>query len=484
MAVKEPVVNDADGVLAAAPSAATFEVTSPATFEAVRQADQDHVMSTYARYPLALVRGRGTRVWDSEGRAYLDFIGGIAVNVLGHCHPAVTAAITKQARTLIHASNLFYTLPYVELAGLLAKTGVPGPVFFCNSGAEATEGAIKLARKFAGATGRKGRRIVAVEGGFHGRTMGALAATGKPQFWQGFEPLPPGFVHVPFNDVGALEKAFSPGATGSETGDRAAADPADAPCAVILEVIQGEAGVRPTSPEFLAAARELCDRQGALLIIDEVQTGLGRTGTFWAFQGAAGAGAAGAGAAGLRPDVMTAAKGLGGGLPIGFFSARDEVAAVLRPGDHGSTFGANPVACAAAVVTVSEILKPGFLDHVREMGAELNGRLADMAAAFPGAARAARGKGLMAALEMASADLAQAVLDGCRAGGVLVNRTAGNVIRLLPPLTVTQREVRRATAALRGATAEAARPAGVACPPNAPSGRAGSFLFETSSMSI
>jgi len=422
------------------------------SFEAVRRADHDHVISTYARYPLALVRGRGTLVWDSEGRSYLDFIGGIAVNVLGHCHPAVSGAIARQAKTLIHASNLFYTLPYVKLAELLAGTGVPGPVFFCNSGAEATEGAIKLARKFATATGRKGRRIVAVEGGFHGRTMGALAATGKPQFWQGFEPLPPGFIHVPFNDVGALERAFSPA-----DGNGGSVDPGEAPCAVILEVIQGEAGIRPASPEFLAAARELCDRHGALLVIDEVQTGMGRTGTFWAFQGT--------GMAGFRPDVMTAAKGLGGGLPIGFFSARDDVAAVLHPGDHGSTFGANPVACAAAVATVGEIMKPGFLDHVQEVGVELNDRLAGIATAFPEAVRAARGRGLMAGLEMASADLAKAVLDGCRAGGVLVNRTADDVIRLLPPLTVSRRELRRAMTVLRRAVAGAAVGAGAAGQP-------------------
>ncbi len=429
MAIKETAVPQANG-----------SATAPAvTFEAIRQADQEHVIGTYGRYPLALVRGRGTRVWDTDGRSYLDFIGGIAVNVLGHCHPAVSAAIAKQAKTLIHASNLFYTLPYVELAELLAETGLPGPVFFCNSGTEAVEGAIKLARKYAATNGKKGRRIVAVEGGFHGRTMAALAATGKPQFWQGFEPLPPGFVHVPLNDVAALEKAFSYGA-GAAAGDAAG----DAPCAVIIEVIQGEGGIRPLSAEFLGAARALCDRHGSLLIIDEIQTGMGRTGSFWSFQDTA-----------VKPDIMTAAKGLGGGLPIGFFSASDNVAAALRPGDHGSTFGANPVACAAASVTVREVLKPGFLSSVRETGGALNALLADIAAANPKAVRAARGKGLMAALDMASVDLAKRVLDECREGGLLVNRTADTVIRLLPPLNVSRAEVRRAASVLRAAVGRA-----------------------------
>ncbi|HEY3314005.1 MAG TPA: acetylornithine/succinylornithine family transaminase [Bacillota bacterium] len=397
------------------------------TFEAVRQADHEHVMGTYARAPLALVRGRGTRVWDSEGRSYLDFIGGIAVNVLGHCHPAVSAAIARQARTLIHASNLFYTLPYVEVAELLAGTGVPGKVFFCNSGTEANEGAIKLARKYAQVTGRSGRRIIGLSGGFHGRTLAALAATGKPGLWQGFEPMPAGFAHVVPNDVAALGKAFEPRESG------------DTPCAVILEIIQGEAGIRPLSPAFLAAARDLCDRHGALLIIDEIQTGMGRTGTFWAFQGTA-----------VRPDIMTAAKGLGGGLPIGFFSATEAVAAALKPGDHGSTFGANPVACAAAVATVKTILGSGFLERVGSAGAALGGLLAGLAGEFPDAVKETRGKGLMAALEMTSVDLAKAVLDGCRDDGLLVNRTADTVIRLLPPLTVSDREIRRAADVLRG----------------------------------
>lgn len=388
--------------------------------------DRQYLMPTYARYPIALERGEGTRVWDVNGKEYLDFLGGIAVNVLGHAHPAVVAAIREQAGRLLHTSNLYYTRPMLELAQLLVDSGGLGRAFFCNSGAEANEGAFKLARKYHWRRGDRARtRILSVTHAFHGRTFGALAATPKPEIQEGFGPLPPGFEAVEWGRADAL----------AERLDGTVA-------AVIIEPVQGESGIHPADPAYLRAVADLTREHGALLIFDEIQCGMGRTGTFYAYQGY-----------GVRPDILTLAKGLGGGLPIGAILATPEVASGFAPGDHGSTFGANPVACAAAVATVRTILRENLPARAAELGDYLLGRLRELAARWPDRVREVRGRGLMAALELG--EHARRVLDGCHARGLLANVTGGTALRLLPPLTVTREEIDRAVEILSEAVAEA-----------------------------
>lgn len=398
--------------------------------EQIMALDAEYILPTYGRYPIALVRGQGSRVWDAEGREYLDFLGGIAVNVLGHCHPAVVASITQQARTLIHCSNLYYTRPAAELARELAGlTGMAG-AFFCNSGAEANEGAFKLARKYHWRKGDRGRhRILSATHSFHGRTLSALAATAKPEIQEGFGPLPAGFAHVEWNDPAALAAAMD-----------------ETVAAVIIEPVQGEGGIQPADPAYLQAARALCDQHGALLILDEIQCGIGRTGHFLACEGY-----------GVRPDIVTLAKGLGGGLPIGAILATAEAAAGFQPGDHGSTFGGNPVACAAALAVVQTIRQQGLADKARELGAYLAAQLRSLAEAHPQLVRGARGSGLMQGLDLL--DHAPAVLAGCHERGLLANVTAGTVLRLLPPLTVTRAEIDRAVTVIGQALAAAAQSA-------------------------
>jgi acetylornithine/N-succinyldiaminopimelate aminotransferase len=375
------------------------------------QASRDAVLPTYARVDVTIVRGEGCRVWDDEGRSYLDFVGGIAVTSLGHRHPAVTAAAHAQLDELWHASNLYWTEPMLRLAGLLSERAGGAQAFFCSSGAEANEAALKVARK---ATGRT--RLVALEESFHGRTLGALSVTGQPAKWDGFGPLVPGVSFAQPNDVESLEAAVSPG------GDLAA---------IVLEPVLGEGGVVPLDAGFVQAAAEIAREVGALLWLDEVQTGMGRTGTFFAYE-----------QLGIEPQLVTLAKGLGNGLPIGALLARDGAADAIGPGDHGATFGGNPVACAAACAVVDAI------DDVLLANVVANGdRLAAGLAALPGVGEV-RGRGLMLAAAL-DRD-AGSVVAACRDRGLLV-LTAGpspGVLRLLPPLVVSEGEVDEALAIL------------------------------------
>jgi acetylornithine/N-succinyldiaminopimelate aminotransferase len=382
--------------------------------ENVLSASRASVLPTYARADVTIVRGEGCRVWDDEGHSYLDFGGGIAVVGLGHRHPAVTAAAHAQLDQLWHASNLYWTEPMLRLATLLSERFGGAQAFFCNSGAEANEAALKVARK---ATGRS--RIVALEGGFHGRTLGALSATGQPGKWEGFGPLVPGVSFARPNDVESLEAAVSPG------GELAT---------VILEPVLGEGGVVPLDDGFVQVAAELARELGALLCVDEVQSGLGRTGTFFAFE-----------QLGIEPDLVTLAKGLGNGLPIGALLVRDGVAAAIGPGDHGSTFGGNPVACAAACAVV-EAIDDALLENVAARGEQLAAGLRRL----PGVLDV-RGRGLLLAAVL-DRD-AGAVVDACRERGLLALTAGADVLRLLPPLVVTEAEVDEALALLANALA-------------------------------
>lgn len=374
---------------------------------------------TYARFPAALVEGSGCRLKDADGREYLDFLAGIAVASLGHCHPAVTEAVCAQAGRLVHVSNLFHTQPQTELAELLVAHSFADRVFLANSGAEANEAAIKLVRK-ASAPGKYA--IISLEGSFHGRTLATVAATGQSRFHQGFEPLPAGFVHAPFGDLDALRRLISP-----ET------------CAVLCEPIQGESGVRPLPPEYLQGIRRICDEHGLFLIFDEVQTGMGRTGTLFAYE-----------QTGVTPDIMTLAKALGNGFPIGAMLTTDTIAAAFAPGTHASTFGGNPVACAAALATVRLMLADGFLAGVRQKGMHLAGRLAELAGRHPRLAAGVRGQGLLQALVLTAegvnrgADLVKAMFDK----GFLINFAGNTALRFIPPLVVTEDEIDRMAVAL------------------------------------
>ncbi len=368
-----------------------------------------YVMPTYARQPVAFTRGEGCYLYDADGNAYLDFVTGLSVNNLGHCHPAVVAAIREQAARLSHTSNLYYTEPAAELARLVSENSLGGKVFFSNSGAEANECAIKLARKHGRDTGGEGKhRIIALEGGFHGRTLATLTATAQPEKQEPFRPLLSGFTYVPRNDVAALESAMD-----------------DDVCAVLVEPVQGEGGVYPVTREFAAAARGLCDRHGALLVFDEVQTGLGRTGKLFAYQHTD-----------VTPDVMTLAKSLGGGLPIGATVAAPTYADVLTAGLHGSTFGGGPVAAAAGVAVFEQLLAPGFLEQVVARGDYLRQRLDELAAATEAVVEV-RGLGLMAALELAE-EKAAALVSAALAERIILNNTSPATVRFLPPLIVEE----------------------------------------------
>lgn len=369
------------------------------------------LMQTYGRQPLVLVKGEGCRVWDETGKAYLDFVAGLAVCNLGHAHPAVARAAADQLSQLVHVSNLYYTTPQVELAEALVRLTFADRVFFCNSGAEAVEGAIKLCRRYAaGRFGPARHRIVCMANSFHGRTLGALSATGQEKFWQGFEPLLPGFVFVPFNDLDALGKAVD-----------------DTVCAVLLEPVQGEGGVKPADPDYLQTVRRLCDEKEVLLVFDEVQTGLGRTGRLFAHEHF-----------GVAPDVMAIAKALANGLPMGALLAREEVARAFTPGSHASTFGGGPVIAAAAKAALDLLGAPEFLAAVQEKGAYLGARLSDFKARFP-VIREVRGLGLMWGMELTTDGTP--LVAACRERGLLVNCTQGTVIRLLPPLIIEKAEL-------------------------------------------
>lgn len=377
--------------------------------------DKQYVMSTYGRLPVVFVRGEGCFVYDADGREYLDLVAGIAVNGLGHCPPKVVEAICRQAGTLMHTSNLYYTAPQPRLAKLLVEVSGMDKAFFCNSGAEANEAAIKLARKAAKKSGREGKtEIVTAEQSFHGRTLAAITATGQPKYQRSFTPLVPGFSYVPYNDVDALQ-----GAVNENT------------CAVMMEPVQGESGVHPAKPEFLRAARELCDSFGAALIFDEVQTGLGRTGRMFGYENF-----------GVVPDVMTLAKTLGAGFPVGACLAKGRFAEVFEPGDHASTFGGNPLACAAAIATVTEIRDGGWVENALAVGTYFMEHMS----AFPGV-KEVRGLGLMIAAEF-SEPVAKNIAAKALSKGLIVNPIGEHVLRFVPPLILTRELVDRAVGLL------------------------------------
>jgi len=387
--------------------------------EELMQGARQYLMDTYARYPLALARGQGAKVYDVEGREYLDFLAGVAVNVLGHCHPKVTLALQQQAQHLIHTSNLFYTEPQVKLAQVLVDHSFAGKVFFCNSGAEANEAAIKLARRWAHAKDGAGRyEIVSMLNSFHGRTLATLTATGQDKVQKGFEPLPEGFRYVPFNDVEALSKAVTARTAG-----------------VLVEVIQGEGGVRVATPAFLKACRDISRERGALLMLDEVQTGIGRTGRLFAYEHF-----------GITPDVMTLAKGLGGGVPIGACLATDDAAKAFTPGSHASTFGGNPLVCAAALAVLEVILEDrDILGQCARLGEYFMKGLLDLKGRCP-AVTDVRGLGLLIGVEV-SLDARELVHD-LRKRGILANATSEHVLRFVPPLIVTTAEIDRVVVTL------------------------------------
>jgi len=381
--------------------------------EELKDGAAKYLMQTYARQPISIVRGRGSKVYDMEGREYIDCVGGIAVNILGHGHPDLVQAIQRQAAQLIHVSNLYYTEPQVKLAQMLVDHSFADRVFFCNSGAEANEAAIKLARRYGHQKHGDGRfEIITMKNSFHGRTMATLTATGQEKVQKGFEPLVPGFVYAPFNDLAAIERLVT-----------------EKTAAIMLEPIQGEGGVHVAEKAYLQSLRELCTQKDILLIFDEVQTGMGRTGTLFAYE-----------QLGVMPDIMTLAKGLGGGMPIGACLATDLVAAAFTAGTHASTFGGNPLACAAGLAVCRVLLEGRVLEQARRMGDYLLKGLMDVKDRHR-IVRDVRGLGLLQGLEL---DIdAKAVVADCLSRGVLVNATSERVLRFVPPLIITQQEIDR-----------------------------------------
>src|SRR6266581_108107 len=378
----------------------------------------------YARAPICLVRGDGVRVWDADGKEYLDFGAGLAVAALGHCHPRVTGAIREAAATLLHVSNLYYTAPQIHLAKLLCDHSFAERVFFCNSGAEANEAALKLARKYAKERYASDRyEVIATHNSFHGRTFATVTATGQEKYRQGFEPLVPGFKHVPYNDLRAMERALD---------NRTAA--------IIVEPIQGEGGVNVPDDDYLPGLRKLCDESGTLLILDEIQTGVARTGRLWAYEHS-----------GIEPDVMTVAKALANGLPIGATLATRDAGSVLTPGTHGTTFGGNPFVTAVAIASFTTVLDEKIPERAARIGRYLMEGLRRMATTRP-VIRAVRGRGLLIGAELSVA--AGPIVDACREDGVLILSAGEKVVRMAPPLIVEERDCDRALATLDRALAQ------------------------------
>jgi len=375
------------------------------------QVGEQVLMKNYGRAPLSFDSGQGCTLYTKKGEAYLDFVAGIAVNSLGYNHPRVIKAIQEQAAKVIHVSNLFWIEDQVKLAQLLVENSFGDKVFFCNSGAEANEGAMKLARKYAYKKyGAERHEIIAMKGSFHGRTMGTLAVTDSAKYQEGYGPLPGGMKFVPYNDLEALEKAITP-----------------ATCAIMIEPIQGEGGVTPATKEFLQGAKALCDEQGILLILDEIQTGVGRTGKRFAYEHY-----------GIEPHIMTLAKALGGGFPIGAVVATEDVAAAWQPGDHGTTFGGNPLACAAGVASLETILQEKLWEHSEKMGAYLKEGLRALAVKYE-IVKAVRGLGLMLGLvlEVPGAPIVEKAYQK----GLVINCTAQKVLRFVPPLIISEEEI-------------------------------------------
>ncbi|MDP2949430.1 MAG: acetylornithine transaminase [Chloroflexota bacterium] len=384
-----------------------------------QEMESHYLFATYKRQPVTLVRGQGVRVWDDQGREYLDFVGGIASVSLGHCHPAVVAALAEQAGVLIQASNWVYTVPQVRLAQLLTENSCFDRVFFCNSGAEAVEGAIKLARKWGREKRDGAYEIICALNAFHGRTLTALTAGGTEKYKAPYHPLPPGFVHVPFNDVAAIRQA-----TGAKT------------CAVLLEPIQGEGGVNVPGDGYLRQVRAWCDQAGILLILDEVQTGIGRTGSLFAYQ-----------QYGAEPDVMTLAKGLGSGVPIGAVLAKEHCA-VFAPGDHGSTFGGNPLCTSVGYAVLKYIIDNDIPGQVARKGQHLERRLRSLADRHP-LVTEVRGRGLLWAIEL-DGELAETAVRLCLEEGLIANNVKPTALRLMPPLVVSEEELDRAVEIIDG----------------------------------
>ncbi|MBA7631786.1 Acetylornithine aminotransferase [subsurface metagenome] len=375
--------------------------------EEVKKLDEKYVIHTYKRAPLVLVKGKGTRVWDSEGKEYLDFVAGIAVNGLGHCHPKVVKAIQEQVVQLMHISNLYYIEPQVKLAKLLAENSFGDKSFFCNSGAEAVEAAIKLSRKYG-----KGERyeIICMEGSFHGRTLATLTATGQEKYRKGYAPLAPGFRIVPFNDLEKAKEAIS-----SRT------------VAIMLEPVQGEGGINVAKDDYLKGIRKLCDKNDLLLILDEIQCGMGRTGKLFSYEHY-----------GIEPDIMTLAKSLGGGFPIGCMIAKDKTASYFSPGDHASTFGGNPLACSATCAVIKTILEEKLIENAAQVGNYFIEKLKELKKKYS-FIKNVRGKGLMIGMELEFEG--KDIVTKCQEKKILINCTVDKVLRFVPPLIVTKKEV-------------------------------------------
>ena len=379
--------------------------------EKIYAQDAADYLQVFARYKIVLDHGDGMYVYDTEGKKYLDYLGGIAVNVLGHNHKELVAAIAEQAGRLIHCSNLYYTQVQADAATKLAKLSGLDKVFFGNSGAEANEGAIKLARKYAHSKDAEKSEIITAWHSFHGRTLATLTATAQPKYQEGFGPLPANFSYVDYGDYEALEKMVN-----------------EKTCAVMLETIQGEGGVHVPPADYLKKVRALCDKYDVVLILDEIQCGMGRTGKFFAYENY-----------GIKPDITTLAKGLAGGVPIGAFIANDKVASAFHAGDHGSTFGGNPLACAAANVVIDAIADEKFMAQVERVGKYLRAKLEELAKANPMLCTEVRGEGLMLGMQLTQPG--RDIVNACLEKGAIINCTAGDVLRFVPPLIATEKDV-------------------------------------------
>lgn len=383
------------------------------TDEQIYAVDKADYLPVFARYQIVLDHGDGVNVYDTAGKKYIDFLGGIAVNVLGHGNKELVKAIADQAARMIHVSNLYYTEAQATAAEKLVKLSGLNRAFFANSGAEANEGAIKLARKYTHQKDAEKSTIITAWHSFHGRTLATLTATAQPKYQEGFGPLPAAFDYVTYGDLAELEAKMN-----------------DKVSAVMLETIQGEGGVYVPSAEYLKGVRALCDKYGALLIFDEIQCGIGRTGSFFAYEGF-----------GVKPDIVTLAKGLAGGVPIGAVITTEEVASALHPGDHGTTFGGNPLACAAANVVLDTVAAPAFLQNVARLGDYFTAELKKLAAKYPGLIKEVRGKGLMLGAELTRDDIGRDIVNDVLANGAIINCTAGNVLRFVPPLIITEADI-------------------------------------------